>query len=137
MPLLGFAIALPLVPPLQVMLVGAVITVTAGLTVTTAVEVDVFPPVSFIVTVYVVVDDGHGLMFCEVAPLLHEYVYGLVPPAPMEFTIAQEPEHIELPVVVTVGKVQSITVIVLDSLMPQGLLTTLCITEYVPAVKKT
>ena len=45
------ATELPLDPPLQVIFVVVVVTVTAGLTVTTAVEVAVFPPVSFIVTV--------------------------------------------------------------------------------------
>lgn len=101
----------PFAPPLQDMLVSVVVTVTAGFIVTTAVEVDVFPPLSLIVTVYILVAPGHGLIFCVVAPLLHEYVYGEVPPVPLAVTVAHEPGQAELPVAVTLGPLQFIMVI--------------------------
>lgn len=51
MPLPPVADAEPSVPPLQLILVAMVVTLTAGLIVTTAVDVEVFPPASLIVTV--------------------------------------------------------------------------------------
>ena len=72
MPLPGLATTLPFVEPLHVIFVVVVVIVTAEFTATVAVDVAVFPTASFIVTVYIVFDTGHGLMFCEVAPLLQE-----------------------------------------------------------------
>lgn len=125
--MLTTAVAEPFVPPLQLILVGVAVTFTAGFTIAVAVEVDVFPPVSVIVTVYVVVDAGQEFMFCVVTPLLHEYVYGLMPPVPLDVIVAQAPGHIELPVVVTVGLLQSITVIELDAVALHPALVTVWI----------
>ena len=58
------------------------------------------------------VDEGHGFIFCEVLPLLHKKVYGLVPLAPLDVTVPQVPGHTVLPVATTTGPVQLITFIV-------------------------
>lgn len=110
-PPLGLAKLLPFVPALQVVLFTVTPTVIAGLTVATAIDVAVLPPASLIVTVYVLVEAGQELMFCVVALLLQLYVYGLVPPEPLDVNVAQKPGQTELPVAVTEGPVQLVTVI--------------------------
>ena len=52
-------------------------------------------------------------MFWVGAPLLQEYTYGLVPPAPLDVTVAQVPGQTELAVVVTVGPAGQFTTVML------------------------
>ncbi len=63
LPVLHAAVAVPSLFSLQITFVVVVPALTEGLTVTTAVEVEELPPVSLIVTVYVVVVAGQGLIF--------------------------------------------------------------------------
>lgn len=84
-----------------------------------------------------VVAAGQGLMFCVVAPLLHEYVYGLVPPVPLEVTAAQAPGQAELPVAVTAGPaLQLVTYTLLVTVAVHPAFVTVCVTLYVPAERK-
>ena len=59
-----------------------------------------------------------------------------VPPEPFAVIAAQEPVHIELPVAVTIGPVQFITVTLLETNLLQVPSLTVCERLYVPVDKK-